>query len=267
MSSFDSAQQVDISKEGQPPNVPTGGAMKALQMSGEIATTWWENQLIQSSHNLHVTSSTDLSSHRKCTDTNGSISEKEACQKISIRKFASQTAQPHISPEETSAFADSLKDGRSVDKQKKTTIMIGKDVTNNISSYPDSSRSQCVTKATTYSYSTTKSGSGEEDTTQDIGGSRKRSTEEGRGENPPTRLVVLVWHGVAVPMMGQVTSANTAIVVCQMERKRPQRRKNGISQHKYGKGHYKKSKTCHFPLPSTVTPSARPTCAKTAPTM
>eukprot|EP00957_Ditylum_brightwellii_P097158 7399739-Ditylum_brightwellii.AAC.1 len=145
-----------------------------------IAKTCWEKKLIQSSQHLHVASSTDLSSHKECTsiaDTDGLIPEMEACQNIPILKFASQTNQQHISPEETSAFADSLKGGRNVssdiiniqstksydnqlvynsmqnntpsgvdkvhvEEQKKTTIMIGNDVMYNSSSYPDSSTSQ-----------------------------------------------------------------------------------------------------------------------------
>eukprot|EP00957_Ditylum_brightwellii_P007425 562174-Ditylum_brightwellii.AAC.1 len=119
MSSVDSVQQVNISKEGQLPKVPTGGAMKALQMLRKIAKTWWEKKLIQSSQTLHITSSTDLSSHKECTSIDGLIPEKETCQNIPIFKFASQTTQPHILPEETSIFADSLKDGRSVGRGAK----------------------------------------------------------------------------------------------------------------------------------------------------
>eukprot|EP00957_Ditylum_brightwellii_P096703 7365022-Ditylum_brightwellii.AAC.1 len=109
----------------------------------------------------------------------------------------------------------------------------------NSSSYPDSSTSQHVTEATTYSYSTTKSSSGEEDTAQEIGGSSKSSVEEGRGGNPSTRKVAFDQHRVAETMMGQVTFANTTIAAYQMERKKLQRRKSGISQHKYGKGNCK----------------------------
>eukprot|EP00957_Ditylum_brightwellii_P097530 7428093-Ditylum_brightwellii.AAC.2 len=93
---------------------------------------------------------------------------------------------------------------------------------------------------------------------QDIGGI---------GVNTPSRIIVLVQHGVAVPTMEQVTSNNTVIATCHTKRKKLKRRKSGASQHKYGKGNCKKSKTHRFSVPPTVAPSVRPTHAKPAPTM